>query len=114
MSYCPLFWGFMENYKEYDSLYILERNDKKYLLFLCLWPFSWAIAHSFGVSGWSTRPMTVSTCLRGVTKNSSFLHFRAIFMSYCPQFWGSGVIYKVHDTQYMFERHGQKLVVFAF
>jgi hypothetical protein len=28
--------------------------------------------------------MTLSTFLRGVTKNSSFLHFRAIFMSYCP------------------------------
>jgi hypothetical protein len=38
----------------------------------------------------------------------------AIFVSYCPQFWGSGVIYKVHDTQYMFERFDQKLVVFAF
>jgi hypothetical protein len=24
------------------------------------------------------------------------------------------VIYKVHDTQYMFERHGQKLIIFAF
>jgi hypothetical protein len=25
----PLFWGSMDIYKEYDSLYILERNDKK-------------------------------------------------------------------------------------
>jgi hypothetical protein len=38
------------------------------------------------------------TCLSGMTKNSSFLHFRAIFMRYCPQFWGSRVIYKAHDT----------------
>jgi hypothetical protein len=30
--------------------------------------------------------MTVSTCLRGVTKNSSFLRFSGVFMSYCPQF----------------------------
>jgi hypothetical protein len=58
--------------------------------------------------------MTLSTCLRGMSKNSSFLHFRAVFMSYCPQFWGSVVIYKVHDTQYMFERHDQKLIVFVF
>jgi hypothetical protein len=29
----------------------------------------------------------------------------AIFVSYCPQYWVSGVIYKAHDTQYMFERH---------
>jgi hypothetical protein len=35
-------------------------------------------------------------------------------MNYCPQCWGSGVIYKVHDTQYMFKRHDQKLIVFAF
>jgi hypothetical protein len=40
--------------------------------------------------------------------------FMAVFVSYCPQFWGSGVIYKVHDTQYMFERHDQELVVFTF
>jgi hypothetical protein len=49
-----------------------------------------------------------------MTNNSSFLHFRAVFMSYCPLFWGSGVIYKVHDTQYMFERHDQKLVILCF
>jgi hypothetical protein len=28
-SYYPLFWGSVEIYKEYDSLYILERNDEK-------------------------------------------------------------------------------------
>jgi hypothetical protein len=32
----------------------------------------------------------------------------AVFVSYCPQFWGSGVIYKAHDTMYMFERHDRK------
>jgi hypothetical protein len=40
--------------------------------------------------------------------------FMAIFVSYCPQFWGSGVIYKTHDTLYMIERHDKKLIVFAF
>jgi hypothetical protein len=49
-----------------------------------------------------------------MTKNSPFLRFRAIFMSYCPQSWVSGVIYKAHDTQYMFGRHDSKLIVFAF
>jgi hypothetical protein len=38
----------------------------------------------------------------------------AVFVNYCPQFWGSGVIYKAHDTRYMFERHDQELGVFAF
>jgi hypothetical protein len=159
---------------------------------LYLWPFSWAIAHSFGVPGWLTRPMTHCTCLRGmtknssffvygrfrellptvwgfqadlqgpwhsvyvweawqknhcfciygcfnkllptvlgfradlqgpwhlvhffrsITKNSSFLCFRAIFMSHCPQFWGSGLTYKVHDTRYMFEGRDKKFIIFLF
>jgi hypothetical protein len=42
--------------------------------------------------------MKLSKFLRGVTKNSLFLHFMTVFMSYYPQFWGLGVIYKVHDT----------------
>jgi hypothetical protein len=89
--------------------------------------------------------MTLSTGLRGMTKNLSFSHFWAIFVSYCPQFWVFGVIFKAtgmtknssflrlwpfcdlfrtvlgfwgiymaHDTQYMFERHDQKLVIFTF
>jgi hypothetical protein len=37
-----------------------------------------------------------------------------ILVSYCTQFWGSGVIYKAHNTLYMFERHDRKLVIFAF
>jgi hypothetical protein len=40
--------------------------------------------------------------------------FMALFVSYCLQFWDFGVIYKAHDSQYMFERRDQKLVVFAF
>jgi hypothetical protein len=58
--------------------------------------------------------MTLSTCLRGMTKKSSFLRFRAVFVSYCPLFWGSVEIYKEYDSQYMFKRHDQKLIVFAF
>jgi hypothetical protein len=38
----------------------------------------------------------------------------AIFLSYCPLFWGYGGIYMAHDTQYIFERHDQKLVIFTF
>jgi hypothetical protein len=82
--------------------------------FCILGPFSWDIAHSFGILEWFTRSMTLSTCFRGMTKNSLFLHFRAVFISYCRQFWGSGVIYKVHDTQYMFERHDQNSLFLHF
>jgi hypothetical protein len=38
--------------------------------------------------------------------------FMAIFVSYCTLFWGYGGIYMARDTQYMFEGHDQKLVVF--
>jgi hypothetical protein len=37
-----------------------------------------------------------------------------IFVSYCPQFWGSEVIYKAHDTLYMFERHDRKSSFLCF
>jgi hypothetical protein len=40
--------------------------------------------------------------------------FMAVLVSYFPQFLGSGVIYKTHDTLYMIERHDKKLIVFAF
>jgi hypothetical protein len=33
----------------------------------------------------------------------------AAFVSYCPQSWVFVVIYKAHDTKYMFERHDQNL-----
>jgi hypothetical protein len=40
--------------------------------FCVLGPFSWAVAHSFWDPGWFTRTMTLTTCLRGTTKNSPF------------------------------------------
>jgi hypothetical protein len=38
----------------------------------------------------------------------------AIFVSYCPQFWDSRVIYKAHDIQYIFERHNKNSLFFHF
>jgi hypothetical protein len=58
--------------------------------------------------------MTLSTCLRGTTKNSPFLCFRAVFVSYCPLFWGSVDIYKEYDSVYILERNDKKLIIFAF
>jgi hypothetical protein len=43
--------------------------------FCVLGYFSWPVAHIFGVPGWFTRPMKLSTCLSGMTKNSSFFAF---------------------------------------
>src|SRR3954465_2786957 len=67
-----------------------------------------------GVSGrfaWLERP---DTCLRVMTKNSSFSRFMAVFKSYCPQFWGSKAICMARQTRYMFESYDQKLIIFAF
>ena len=58
---------------------------------------------------WLVRP---NTCLTILTKKLSISHIMAVFMSYCPQFWGSRVIYNDPKTRYMFESYDQKLVVF--
>jgi hypothetical protein len=57
--------------------------------------------------------MIVCIFCRG-TKKLVVFAFMAIFVSYCPQFWDSRLIYKAHETQYIFERRDQKLIVFAF
>src|SRR3954462_2818713 len=54
------------------------------------------------------------TCLRDMTKNSLFSHFKAVFMSYCPQFWGTRATWMARKTPCMFDRSDQKLVVFEF
>jgi hypothetical protein len=59
-------------------------------LFLRLWPFLWAIAHSFGVLGGFTWPMTLSTCLRGMTKNLLFYIFEPFSWAIVHSFGFSG------------------------
>jgi hypothetical protein len=49
-----------------------------------------------------------------MTKNASFLCFRDVFVSYCPQFCGSVEIYKEYDSLYILERNDKKLIVFTF
>jgi hypothetical protein len=73
----------MEIYKEYDSMYILEMNGTKTHRFAFMAIFVSYCPHFWG-AGVNYMPMALSTCLGGMTKNSSFLSFRAIFMSYCP------------------------------
>jgi hypothetical protein len=112
-------WG--DLHSPWHLVHVWEAWPKTYCFYI-FGPFSWAIVHSFGFSGWFSRPwhlvlvwyawpktrrfcvyghtwpMTLSTCLRGMTKNLPFLHFSFVFMSYCPLFWVSEVIYKAHDT----------------
>jgi hypothetical protein len=75
------FWGNLQGI--WQSVHVWEAWPKTRHFYI-LGPFSWAIVHSFGFPRWFTRPVTLSLCLRGMTKNSSFLRFRAIFVSYCP------------------------------
>jgi hypothetical protein len=82
-------------------------HDQKLIVFAFVAVFV-SYCPLFGGSGGFTWPMTLSTCLRGMTKNSPFLRFRAVFMSYCPLFSVFEVIYKAHDTHEMFERYDQK------
>jgi hypothetical protein len=100
-------------FKAHDTWYLFDRNDQKLIVFAFMAIFVSYFPLFWGFGGF-TWPVTLGTCLRGMTKNSSFLCFRAVFMSYCPLFWVSEVIYKAHDTHYMFERHVPKLVIFAF
>jgi hypothetical protein len=50
----------------WQSVHFRKKRQKN-LSVLHLWPFLWAIAYSFGLPGWFTRPTTLSTCLRGMT-----------------------------------------------
>jgi hypothetical protein len=138
VSYCPLFWGYGGDLHGLWHLVHVWEAWPKTCHFYIFGPFSWAIVHSFGFSGWfsspwhlvlvwyawpktcrfcvygCTWPMTVSTCLRGMTKNSPFLHFGVIFMSYCPLFWVFEVIYKAHDMKGICPRGNNKVVIIIF
>jgi hypothetical protein len=102
MSYCPLFWGSIEIYKEYDSLYILERNDKKTCFLFLYGHFCELLAIVLEFLGDLPGPLHSVHVWDAWQKNSSFLHFRDVFVSYYPQFWDFGVIYKAYYTQHIF------------
>src|SRR3954464_14108365 len=73
------------------------------------------MAHIYGVPwrfAWSI--IIPLTCLREMTRKSSFSRFMAVLMSYCPLFWGSRAVYNDLKNRYMFESYDQKLVVFVF
>jgi hypothetical protein len=74
------------------------RGATKNSPFCVLGPFSWAIAHCFGVPWTFSRNMTVYLLLERNEKKLIVYAIMAIFVNYCPQFCGFGVIYKVDDT----------------
>jgi hypothetical protein len=91
---------------------MFDRHDQKLIVFVFIAVFVSYCPQFWGFGGF-TWPMTLGTCLRGMTKNSSFLCFRAIFVSYFPLFWGSMEIYKEYDSLYILERNDKKLVIFV-
>ena len=95
ISYLPIVLGFRGIENDCKTRYMFEAWPKTHH-FCVLWPFSWAIARSSRVS-------RRFTCLRVMTKKSSVLCSTAIFMSYCPYFWGSKAIANDYKTSYMFE-----------
>jgi hypothetical protein len=61
------FWGNLQ--VPWDSVHFWDASPKT-CHFCILGMFSWTIANSFGVLGWVTRPMRLSTFLRGVAKKT--------------------------------------------
>jgi hypothetical protein len=77
MSYCPWFWGYAEIYKESDSMYILERNDKKIIVFALMAIFVSYCTHVWGAEviykAHDTQPFRLYIPLDG--KNLSPINF---------------------------------------
>jgi hypothetical protein len=83
----PIVLGFRGDLQRpWQSVHVSEAWPKT-RRFCVLGPFSWAIAHSFGVPEWFTRSMTLSTYLRGMAKSSSFLRFRPFSWAIAHCFW---------------------------
>jgi hypothetical protein len=80
--------------------------------FHIFWPFWWAIAHSFGVSGRFPLPVTPGTRFYRVVKNSLFSHILNVLLGYSSQFWGSGPISTARDPRYTILPRRPKLDVF--
>jgi hypothetical protein len=65
----PIVLGFQGDLQGWwHSVHVWEAWPKT-CHFNVIGPFSWAIVHGFGFLGWFTSPMTLSTCLWGMTKN---------------------------------------------
>jgi hypothetical protein len=58
-------------YKVHDTQYMFQRHDQK-LVFFALMAVFMSYCPQFWGSGWFTRSMTLSTCLRGMTKTRRF------------------------------------------
>jgi hypothetical protein len=84
-----------------------------FLSFLRLWLFLWSIAHHFGGSRVIYNAHDTQYMFERHDQKLVFLHFRAVFVSYCPLFLGSGDIYKEYDSLYILERNADFFCCFC-
>src|SRR4051812_32877987 len=89
MSYFPLFLRSKRICKACKSRYMLDRYDQKFVVFAFYDRFHEYFPLFWG-SGRFTTTVRFDTCGRDMTQSS---HFMAVFMSYCPVFYGSKAIY---------------------
>jgi hypothetical protein len=112
IAHCFGVMGMGDLHGPWHSVHVWEAWPKT-CHFYVIGPFSWASAHSFGFPGWFTRSMTLSTCLRGMTKNPSILHLWP-FLWAIAQCFGllGGFTWPMTLSTYL--RDDQKLIVFVF
>jgi hypothetical protein len=83
----------MEIYKEYDSLYSLERNHKKLVVFAFMAIFV-SYCPQFWGAGVIYKVHDTQYIFERHDQKLVLFVLVAVFVSYCPQFWGAVVIYK--------------------
>src|SRR4051812_48318834 len=93
---------------------MFERHDQKLADFVFYGRFHELLPIVLGFHRDFHGPKRNDTCLRFMSKNSSFSRFMDVFMSYCPHFWGSSATYTTRNTRYTFKSYEQNLVVFTF
>jgi hypothetical protein len=98
-------------YNAHDTQYIFERHDQKLNVLAFQGHFHELLPIVLGFRG-ELQAIWQSVHFREEWQKN--LLFLCLWPFSCPQFWGAGVIYKAHATQYMFERRDQKLIVFVF
>src|SRR4051812_27620577 len=91
---------------------MFQRCDQKLVVFSFYGHFHELLPKNIGVSWRFTMTVRPDTCLRVLTKNSSFSRFTTVFMSYCPRFCRSRETNNDRKARYMFQSYEQKLIVF--
>src|SRR3954463_15704627 len=92
MSYCPPFLGFSRICMSRKNPDMFERYDQKLAVLAFYGRFHELLPTVLGVLGRFTVTFRPDTCWKDMTRNTSFSCFMAVFMIYCPPFYGSRAI----------------------